>query len=157
LKIRGQIRAAVEDSLRKLGLDGEGIPVVLERPREAAHGDMSTPVAMALAKKLRRNPNEIAGEIVSSLSLPEQSVASVAVLKPGFINFRFADAALRDNVSVVIRDGDRYGSSGAGGGDHRVPVVGNGRSSNTFRPTRRVRWSWYPPARRRWGRPSSTC
>jgi len=120
LKIRGQIRAAVEDSLRKLGLDGEGIPVVLERPREAAHGDMSTPVAMALAKKLRRNPNEIAGEIVSSLSLPEQSVASVAVLKPGFINFRFADAALRDNVSVVIRDGDRYGSSGAGGGERAL-------------------------------------
>ena len=120
MKIRGQIKAAVEDSLRKLGLDGEGIPVVLERPREAAHGDMSTPVAMALAKKLRRNPNEIAGEIVSSLSLPEQSVASVAVLKPGFINFRFADAALQDNVSDVIRDGDRYGSSGAGGGERTL-------------------------------------
>ena len=116
MKIRGEIRTAVEGALCKLGLDGEGIPVVLERPREAAHGDMSTPVAMALAKKLRRNPNEIADEIVSSLSLPEQSVASVAVLKPGFINFRFADAALRANVPVVIRDGDRYGSSGTGGG-----------------------------------------
>lgn len=117
MKIRGEIRSAVEDALRKLGLDGEGIPVVLERPREAAHGDMSTPVAMALAKKLRRNPNEIADDIVSSLSLPEQSVASVAVLKPGFINFRFADAVLRGNVSGVIRDGDRYGSSGTGGGE----------------------------------------
>lgn len=117
MKIRDDIRRAIEDALRDLGLDGEGVRVILERPREAAHGDMSTPVAMSLAKKLRQNPFAIAQKIVSALSVPGDIVSSVEVLKPGFINFRIADPSLRENLPRVIEEGNRYGSSEAGGGE----------------------------------------
>jgi arginyl-tRNA synthetase len=77
---------------------------------------MSTPVAMSLAKQLRQNPLAIAQEIASSLSIPRDVVSSVEVLKPGFVNFRFAATTLRENLPRVIREGDRYGASTTGGG-----------------------------------------
>jgi len=116
VKIRDEIRIAVEDALKTLGPDGERARVILERPRESAHGDMSTPVAMSLAKKLRQNPLEIAEKIASALKLPDSIVSSVEILKPGFINFRIADASLREVLPVVIEAGDRYGSCEVGGG-----------------------------------------
>jgi arginyl-tRNA synthetase len=116
VKIRDAIQRAVEDALKKLGIDAGDVPVVLERPREAVHGDMSTPVAMSLAKKLRRNPIEIAESIAGALEIEADAVASVKVLKPGFINFRFGDAELRLCLKDVIAAGDEYGSSTVGGG-----------------------------------------
>jgi len=110
LKVRDDIIRAVEDALRDLGLDAGG--VLLERPREAAHGDLSTPVAMSLAKKLRQNPFEIAQKIASSLSVPEEIVSSVEVLKPGFINFRVADPSLRGNLLMVIEQPREHDPAG---------------------------------------------
>ncbi|MCK5618325.1 MAG: arginine--tRNA ligase, partial [Candidatus Krumholzibacteria bacterium] len=112
--IRDSIRRSLEDGLRSLDMTDAGVPLVLERPREAAHGDMSTPVAMALAKTLRKNPLEIAETIAAKIKLPSDIVSSVEVIKPGFINFRFADAALRQGLLTVISSGDGYGSAGIG-------------------------------------------
>jgi arginyl-tRNA synthetase len=117
VKFRDDIRKAFEDALKTLGVDGEGVHVNLGRPRESAHGDMSTPVAMALAKKLRQNPMEIAEKIVSAVKLPDSLVSSVEVLKPGFINLRFADSSLQDNLPHIIGAGDGYGSCEAGRGE----------------------------------------
>jgi len=116
MKARDEVRKVVESALRGLGTEYAEVPVVLERPKEAAHGDMSTPVAMALAKKMRKNPMEIAAQIAASIELPAETIESAEVLKPGFINFRFADAALRSNLVTVLSSGDKYGSSSAGGG-----------------------------------------
>jgi arginyl-tRNA synthetase len=93
-----------------------GVPVILERPRDASHGDMSTPLAMGLAKKMRRNPVEIAQALADRLVLPADEVESVEVLKPGFVNFRFAPAVLRDNLLSILDDGDRFGASTVGEG-----------------------------------------
>jgi arginyl-tRNA synthetase len=95
--------------------------VVLERPRDAAHGDMSSPVAMALAKLLRRPPLEIARSIADGLSLPSGEVEAVEVLKPGFINFRFGPRVLHDNLLEILEAADAYGSSSLGAGE-RVQV-----------------------------------
>ena len=95
MKIRDDIRQAVEDCLRDLGLDGEGVRVILERPREAAHGDMSTPVAMSLAKKLRQNPFEIAQKIASALS-----VSSVILL----FSVLFSELSLfiKNRINIIL-------------------------------------------------------
>lgn len=121
MNVRERIRAALTAALDDFGAADAGVPVILERPREASHGDISTPLAMGLAKTLRRNPVEIAESIVGKLSLPSEEVASVEVMRPGFINFRFADAVLRSNLRSVLEAGERYGSSHTGGGE-RVQV-----------------------------------
>ncbi len=85
------------------------IDVILERPKIAEHGDLATNVAMLLASKLRRNPREIAHEIVKTLRLDPEVVSEVAVAGAGFINFRFGAGYYHDALRSVVEQGESYG------------------------------------------------
>jgi arginyl-tRNA synthetase len=119
--VREAIAEAVAEALRRLGIDAAGIAITIERPREAAHGDVATPVAMSLAKRFRKNPMELAERIAAALELPADTVAGVEAARPGFINFRLAAPVLQRTVQEVRREGDRYGASRDGAG-RRVQV-----------------------------------
>ena len=94
--------------------------VVVEPPRDPAHGDLATNAAMVLAKSARTNPRVLAGEIAPRLeALPEVTLAEVA--GPGFINLRLSPDAWRAELETIIREGDTYGRSGIGKGE-RVNV-----------------------------------
>lgn len=62
--------------------------VVLQAPPKLNMGDLATPVALELAKALKRKPREIAQELADGLQLPVL-VASVSVEGAGYLNFRF--------------------------------------------------------------------
>src|SRR5690554_4576234 len=86
--------------------------IVLERPKIAAHGDIATNVAMQLARPARRNPRELAQEIVTALTAQPESnalIASAEVAGPGFINFRLTHTAQQAVLDVIGQAGDRYG------------------------------------------------
>jgi arginyl-tRNA synthetase len=57
----------------------------LERPKQAAHGDYATTVALQLARTLRANPREVAARIVAALA-PSPLVASATIAGAGYIN-----------------------------------------------------------------------
>ncbi len=116
MSARDTIVAAVADALRGLGYDAAGVPVAMERPRDAAHGDIATPVAMSLAKVLKKNPIEIAERVAASLRIDPDVVASVEAVRPGFINFRLAGPVLASTVREVLDAGDAYGRTGDGAG-----------------------------------------
>jgi len=59
-------------------------PFSVEPPRDAKHGDVSTNVAMVLAKTVGLNPHELAAGIIAGLSKLE-CVASAKIAGPGFI------------------------------------------------------------------------
>lgn len=86
--------------------------VTLERPKVAAHGDIATNVAMQLARTARRNPRELAQDIVDALmAQPEAKslVASAEVAGPGFINFRLTAAAQQAVLNAITQQGERFG------------------------------------------------
>ena len=114
--MRETIAAAVSEALRRLDIVAPDVPVTIERPRDASHGDIATPVAMSLAKKLKRNPIEIAEAIARTVELTADVVAGVEAVKPGFINFRLALPVLQATVRDVIGQGDAYGASRDGAG-----------------------------------------
>ena len=114
MKVRESIRQCLRDALADLGWQSDQVPLVLERPRDAAHGDMSTPVPMMVAKRLHANPIETAERIAAKLSFPAGMVDSVEVAKPGFVNFRLSWSPLRANLLEIVSEGDRYGSGDAG-------------------------------------------
>jgi len=90
--------------------------IVLERPKQARHGDYSTNVALQLAKMLKRNPRELAGDLLAAL--PRSALlARAEVAGAGFVNFFVSDAARQSVVARVLREGDRYGSSDRGSGE----------------------------------------
>ncbi len=76
--------------------------VEIEIPREESFGDLSTPVAMGLAKELRSAPRKIAESIAARLR--ESPVfESVAVAGPGFINLSFTRTYLHDSLAALLR------------------------------------------------------
>jgi len=74
---------------RVLALFGHSIErVVLQAPPKLSMGDLATPVALELAKVLKRKPREIAEQLSNGLALPI-FVESVSVEGAGYLNFRF--------------------------------------------------------------------
>ncbi len=74
---------------RTLVLFGHPIErVVLQTPPKLSMGDLATPIALELAKALKRKPREIAEQLANEMTLPAL-VASVSVEGAGYLNFRF--------------------------------------------------------------------
>uniref|UniRef100_UPI0025C0A255 arginine--tRNA ligase n=1 Tax=Bradyrhizobium sp. TaxID=376 RepID=UPI0025C0A255 len=90
--------------------------VVVEPPRDAAHGDMATNAAMVLAKEARAKPRDLAEAIAAKLR-GDDLIASVDVAGPGFINLTLKPKAWSDALRTVLREGDAYGQSGLGAGE----------------------------------------
>jgi arginyl-tRNA synthetase len=113
------IRAELARVSAALGGDGAGF--VLERPRDPSHGDLSTNLAMVLAKVRRANPRALAQEIVAALRLPTDVVARTEIAGAGFINFWLAQDALASLLQTIITAGPAYGRQAFGAGE-RVNV-----------------------------------
>src|SRR3954449_4554499 len=89
--------------------------VVVEPPRDAAHGDMATNAAMVLAKDVRSKPRDLAEQIATKLR-SDELIASVDVAGPGFINLSLKPKAWVDTLRTVLREREDYGKSSAGAG-----------------------------------------
>src|SRR5664279_449656 len=87
--------------------------VVVEPPRDAAHGDMATNAAMLLAKEARSKPRDLADQIAAKLRA-DDLIASVDVAGPGFINLTLKPSAWSDALRTVLREGASYGQSATG-------------------------------------------
>src|SRR6266481_4533580 len=87
--------------------------VVVEPPRDPAHGDMATNAAMVLAKEARKKPRDLAEQIATILRA-DDLIASVDVAGPGFINLSLKASAWSDALRSMLRDGDTYGRSAMG-------------------------------------------
>jgi len=114
------VLTAITAALGRLGIESD-IRVVIERPRQEQHGDLTTNVAMVLAKRLRKNPRELATEIVNALHLDPTLVENVDVAGPGFINIAFTPKYLRQELRTLIDGGAQYGRSTSGEG-RRIQV-----------------------------------
>jgi arginyl-tRNA synthetase len=111
---------AVREAVRKTyGVDLDGIHV--ERPNDPSHGDFATNVALANARVLRRNPREVAEDLVGALDATFVREAEVA--GPGFVNFRLSSEALLEEVEALLDEGDRYGRRGPSGAPVQIEYV----------------------------------
>jgi arginyl-tRNA synthetase len=115
-----ELRAGLERALRAAGVDPGEVLARLELaiPRERAHGDWTTNLAMMLAKAMKQQPRALAERIAGHFPLEGSPFASVDVAGPGFLNFRYHDAWLAALAPRIIAEGERFGRSDAGGGEH---------------------------------------
>jgi arginyl-tRNA synthetase len=92
-------------------LGGEGIDFVLERPRDAGHGDLATNLALVLAKPQKAKPRDVAARVLSELRLSSSVISRTEIAGPGFINFWLAQDALADALHRILAAGPQYGRS----------------------------------------------
>jgi arginyl-tRNA synthetase len=103
--IRNTIENLIQAALEKLQISSEPIPVSNSTHEE--FGDYSSSIAMQLAKQMKKNPLEVAKEIVDNLP-PTNEIEKVEVVKPGFINFWVSKESL---VKSLMHIDNSYGNS----------------------------------------------
>jgi len=111
-KVRAANNALVADGVLPAGIDQSRI--VVEPPRESAHGDMATNAAMVLAKDAGTKPRALAEAIAAKLRA-DDLVANVEVAGPGFINLTLKPAAWVGVLRAILAAGTNYGRGEVGG------------------------------------------
>ena len=100
--------------------DESAARVLVEPPRDPAHGDMATNAALVVSKAARTPPARLAAELAARLT-GGALVAEASPAGPGFVNLRLREDAWRAQLPAVLRDAEAYGDSALGDG-RRVDV-----------------------------------
>ncbi|HVQ48223.1 MAG TPA: arginine--tRNA ligase [Gemmatimonadales bacterium] len=108
------LRAELSRVAARFGADG--LDFVLERPRDAGHGDLATNIAMLLARRERANPRKTAERVLQELKLPPSLIAKTEIAGPGFINFWLAEDQLAQAHQQILKAGAKYGRALWGAG-----------------------------------------
>ncbi|NTU45762.1 MAG: arginine--tRNA ligase [Chlorobiaceae bacterium] len=95
-------------------------PIRIEQPADKKFGDFSTNIAFLAAKELRKNPRELAQQIIPHLSFPPDTIAKIDVAGAGFINFYLTPVFIMQSVEQVLLNTDRYGEGVSGKGKSAV-------------------------------------
>jgi arginyl-tRNA synthetase len=128
-EIKSHIVDLLTQALAKVAPQQPGSLISLERPKQAQHGDFSSPLAMQLARQLKRSPVEMAEALVNAIAPSEWVTAEFS--RPGFINFRVRPVAKQHTAKTILSQGERYGRSVNGGGR---PVILEFVSANPTGP-----------------------
>lgn len=107
------LREQLERVLRALGVEPT-VPVLLEKPKQEIHGDLTTNIALVAAKSVGTNPRDFAQRIVAGLSLDPDLVSKTEIAGPGFINFTFAPSVYTRHIATILEAGKAYGRSTRG-------------------------------------------
>ncbi|MBM6616790.1 arginine--tRNA ligase [Bacillus suaedaesalsae] len=115
-QVKDRLKAEIKEAVIKAGLaNAEEIPeVVLELPKEKAHGDYATNMAMQLARVAKKAPRVIAEELVNNFDKSKASIEKIEIAGPGFINFYMNNRYLADLIPTIVDAGDSYGETKAG-------------------------------------------
>jgi len=101
------IRKAIEDVLGELHL--EEVLFAVEHPADSTHGDYATNVAMVCAKKMGKNPREIAEQFLGVLTGKIESVTSIEIAGPGFLNFRLDREYFAKRIADIRTHANTWG------------------------------------------------
>lgn len=117
-EVKEQLKQEIKNAVLKANIaEEEQIPeVILEVPKEKAHGDYSTNMAMQLARIAKKAPRAIAEEIVQHFDRAKASIEKIDIAGPGFINFFMNNEYLTKLIPAIIQAGDKYGESNVGEG-----------------------------------------
>ena len=122
MNIFNEFERRIKNTLKLVLPPGEGAgeldlsSVVVEPPRDAAHGDLATNAAMVLAKPLGTKPRELAMRIAAALARDED-IDAAEVAGPGFINLKLKSAFWLRSLKQLIEAGDAYGRTNIGAGE----------------------------------------
>jgi len=110
---KAQLAALFRDAVLRKFPEAADVEVLIERPRDASHGDFATNVAMQLARRLKRKPRELAELLVEflrpGLAGAKSSIAALEVAGAGFINVRLKTASKTQIIREVLDAGAGFG------------------------------------------------
>ena len=102
------IKNELNNCLKKLNIL-ENVNFIIEIPKDTSNGDYATNIAMQLARILKKNPRQIAQDIVDLFDQKVVNVSKIEIAGPGFINFFIDGQAMSNVIEKVLKENDNFG------------------------------------------------
>ncbi len=106
--VKSELESWLAQALARAVPDASGAPVVLDRPKQSQHGDYASNAALQQAKRLKRNPRELAQAIIAAFA-PQPLVERTEIAGAGFINLFLTPSARQAIVGRVLDEREAYG------------------------------------------------
>ena len=87
--------------------------IVIERPKSIDHGDLSSNIALVIAKALKKSPRTVAQEIVEKIP-STSSFSKIEIAGAGFLNFYFSSKTHNKIINDALENNKNYGRSNQG-------------------------------------------
>lgn len=103
--MRESLEQKIHDALSVMNV--ADIPFVIEYPQSGEHGDVSTNAALVVAKKLKKNPRQVAELLIEKLESDDslkQTVDRIEVAGPGFVNFFLSRSFFQETLIRALED-----------------------------------------------------
>lgn len=114
MNLKSIVKHHLIDALDKLNLTVEYFD--LSSPKNPKFGDLSTNVALILAKKVGKNPMELAKEIERAIPIDNSIIAEINVTPPGFINFKISPSYYQSVMQQIINKDEHFYTGNVGKG-----------------------------------------
>ncbi len=108
LNLKQALTELIQQAVAIIAPDQASATITLERPKQAQHGDFACNIAMQLAKALKRNPREVAMDLIADLP-PSPYLEKADIAGPGFINFFLTANAKQRVVKTILHTGESFG------------------------------------------------
>jgi arginyl-tRNA synthetase len=118
--IKSELCQLISAALKAVAPEQAATPVLLERPKQAAHGDFACNVAMQLARALKKNPRDIAQALLAALPA-SPLVHKAEIAGAGFINFHLKPLAKLGIIRAILEHAGTFGRARSGEG-RRVQI-----------------------------------
>jgi arginyl-tRNA synthetase len=119
-EIKSHLADLLRTALSHAAPSESGTAILIERPKQAAHGDFACNLAMQLARSMKRNPRQLAELLLHEL--PKSPLVSKAeIAGAGFINFHLVPAAKLEVLRDILAQGEAFGRA-LSGGDKKVQI-----------------------------------
>ena len=110
-------KGILEKEARKLAPD-RVIEALIEKPKNPAHGDLSSNIALQLAKPLGRKPRDVAEDLKNAAlpALIESGITTqedVSIAGPGFLNVRIIPSFKLRSIHQALKAGAAFGHTKA--------------------------------------------
>ncbi|KKQ00956.1 MAG: arginyl-tRNA synthetase, partial [Candidatus Moranbacteria bacterium GW2011_GWD2_36_198] len=115
--MKNEIQKLIESALNEAKKandwsDFEMSEIIVEYPKSEQFGDYTTNIAMILAKKVGKNPMEIAEIVNLQLTTYNlQQFEKIEVAAPGYINFYLSKKYLQEIVEKINVEKEKFGNS----------------------------------------------
>ncbi|AGF46570.1 arginyl-tRNA synthetase [Candidatus Kinetoplastibacterium desouzaii TCC079E] len=112
-KQKNQLAKIIKSAINNLNYDIK-TDIILEKPKIKSYGDISSNIAMRLAKTLNKKPIDLAKDIVNQLNNNpdiKNIIKNIEIANPGFINFYLNDKSIVEVINEIEETKDKYGHS----------------------------------------------
>ena len=106
-----ELTEGLRAAMAQCGFAVEAPKIELAIPRETAHGDWTTNLALTLAKPLGKPPRKIAEALAAAFPADPVRFAPPEVAGPGFLNFRYTPEFLERLPASIVTRGEAFGTS----------------------------------------------